>query len=359
MLFAIALALAFGLLLAPVAMQMCRFAGWLDVPGHHKRHRGEVPLAGGMLIAAAAALAGLVVDPGLRQTTHFWLGAVMVFAVGFADDRFPIRARYRFAAQLSAALLFVVLSGVTPTDLGRLFGPFVVPLGMLGLPFAMIGIAGLTNAFNMIDGLDGLAGGLVLISLSWLLIAFALIAGDVASSSHLVASAHQASLVTAVVTGALIAFLLFNQRAPWRGRASMFLGDGGSMLLGYLVATLGLYASSAFGQYGMTPVTAAWIAAVPLTDLFSSMLRRALAGETPMTPDRKHVHHLMLALGLGESGAVVVLQVTALLTGLIGIAGWRLGVPEYWMFWGLIALFVVYVTVARQVWRTVDPEPAR
>jgi len=347
---AAALALGVGLLLMPLMVRLCLALGWVDRPDHRKLHEGPIPLAGGLLICAAVLIASLIVAPGLAHVTQFWLSAAMVLAIGFADDRFPIRARYRFAVQVSAALVFVALSGAIPTDLGRLLGPFVLTLGIFALPFAAIGITGLTNALNMMDGLDGLAGGLALTALCWLLVAFALIAGDVSASAELTGIARQSILLIALVAGALIAFLFFNQRAPWRVRASMFLGDGGSMTLGFLLAALSLIACSAFGPQGMTPVTAAWIAAVPLTDMFASMLRRVLVGKTPMTPDRMHVHHLLLALGLETGGTVVVLHGLSALTGLIGVAGWRLGVPEYWMFWGLLGAFAAYFVVSQRIW---------
>lgn len=351
---AAALALGLALLLAPMLAWLCRALGWVDHPGGHKEHEAATPLAGGLVIAISVLLACLAIAARPVGANQVWLGAVMVLAVGLADDRFPLRARYRFAVQLCAAFAFVVSSGALPTDLGRLLGPFVLWLGVFGLPFAMIGIAGLTNAVNMIDGLDGLAGGVVLGALLWLLVAFALIAGDAAASAPLVRDAREAALLSALVAGALAGFLFFNQRAPWRTRASMFLGDGGSMMLGFVVGALCLYASSAFGEHGMTPVTAPWIVAVPLVDMFASILRRMLRGRTPMTPDRHHVHHLLLALGLSNAGTVLTLQAANFLAGLIGVAGWRLGVPEHWMFWALVVLLLGYHFAASRAWRRLE-----
>ncbi len=344
--------------IAPLAMRLCRAIGWIDTPDARKQHHGPVPLAGGLTILGAVWIAGLVAGPDLIDSVPFWLSALMVVSVAFIDDRYPLRARYRFAAQLAASFTFVAMSGVTVQDLGALLGPTVFTLGLLGVPFAMIGITGLTNAVNMMDGLDGLAGGLMLVALCWLMLSFELIAGDLEGvSAALAADAVRAASFVALVVGALLGFLLFNQRAPWRQRAAMFLGDGGAMGLGFVLATMLVYASGAFGEASMPPVTAVWIAAVPLIDLFSSILRRILAGVTPMTPDRKHMHHLAIALGLTPGQAVVCLQAVSALTGLAGVVGWRLGVADYWMFWGILGLFTLYVLGAQWAWKRLDSRP--
>jgi UDP-GlcNAc:undecaprenyl-phosphate GlcNAc-1-phosphate transferase len=300
-------------------------------------------------------VSALIVDPRLALAVHFWVSAFIVFITGFIDDRIPIRARYRLLAQFSAAAFFMLSSGATLAHLGELIGPFPIELGVFALPFAVIGIAGLTNASNMTDGLDGLAGGLSCIAFGWLLLVFALISRDVVETGPEFAErALQVSKVASLLFGALLAFLVFNQRSPWRRRASMFLGDGGSMALGFLVAAMLVYACGAFGSAGMPAVAAVWIAAVPLIDIFSSMLRRVLVGVTPMTPDRRHLHHLLLARGMSTESAVLTLQGLAVVSGLVGVAGWRWGVPDYVLFWLLAAVFVAYFALSQRFWHRMD-----
>jgi len=297
--------------------------------------------------------------PPSHVIDFLWPGAALVFTVGFLDDRRPLRARHRFVAQIVAALAFVLLSGVAVERLGELVGPQFIALGMLAIPFTVLGVVGLTNAVNMIDGVDGLAGGVMLVALGWVLLAFAHVAHDVASlDASMVSRALGAAMVASVLTGALLGFLLFNQRAPWRRRASMFLGDGGSMTLGFLLAVLLVYASSGFGPQSLPPVTAVWIAAIPLFDLCAAILRRDLAGTTLTTPDRRHVHHLLLALGLSPAAAVVLLQGIGLMTGFIGVLGWRLGVPDYAMFWSLVALFAAYFSATQVAWQRLEARAA-
>jgi UDP-GlcNAc:undecaprenyl-phosphate GlcNAc-1-phosphate transferase len=352
------------LALAPVAIAICIRIGWLDKPDLRKQHKGHVPIAGGLSIALSVVLAWLVIaivdgraPSGVVEV--LWPGAALVFTVGFLDDRTPLRARHRFAVQLVAALVFVGLSGAAVDRMGELVGPQFIALGMFAIPFTVLGIVGLTNAVNMVDGVDGLAGGVVFVAFAWVLLAFAHLAHDVASvDPSMVPQAHSAAMVASVLTGALLGFLFFNQRAPWRRRAAMFLGDGGSMTLGFVLGALLVYASSGFGPHGLPPVTAVWIAAIPLFDLCAAILRRDLAGTTPMTPDRRHVHHLLLALGLSPASAVMLLQGVGLLAGFVGVLGWRLGVPDYAMFWSLVALFAAYFAATQSAWQRLEATTA-
>ena len=349
-------AFAAGVLLAPAMIVLCRQIGWLDRPSGRKHHEGTVPLAGGLMIAASAFVALLVVQPEAVRAVHFWSGAAMVAVVGFIDDRYPVRARYRFFAQCVATLVFVLTGDVMLTHLDGVYGPFPLPLGAMAVPLTIVGIVGVTNAINLVDGLDGLAAGLAAIASGFTFVAFVLIAGEL--PGELRGSATAAAEVAAIAVGAMLAFLLFNQRTPWRKRASMFLGDGGSMAIGFLVGALLVYASGAFGDRSLPPVTAVWFVAIPLIDTLACMLRRVLSGATPMTPDRRHLHHLLLELGLSPGRAVVLLHVVAVALALTGLAGWRLGVPQYVMLWSLVALFAVYVVASMRVWARLDAASA-
>jgi UDP-GlcNAc:undecaprenyl-phosphate GlcNAc-1-phosphate transferase len=345
-----------ALVLARPVMALCRRIGWIDKPNERKLHEGHVPLAGGILVALTVVVTFLV-EPSLAATPIFWVSAAMVFSIGFIDDRYPIRARYRFGVQLAAALAFTIASGASVTTLGELIGPFQVVLGTLGFPLVVVGIAGLTNAVNMMDGVDGLASGLVLVALGWLLVVFGIVSGEVATTDAvLAAQATRAAETAALLIGALAAFTLFNQRTPWRRRAAMFLGDGGSMGLGFVLSAMLVYAAGAFGAYGMPPVVAVWIAAVPLLDIFTCIIRRIGEGITPMTPDRKHMHHLLMAEGLSPGKAVAVMQGTGFVAGLIGVGGWQAGVPDYLLFWAFVAAFSGYFAWSRGVCRRIDIE---
>lgn len=349
-------AFATGILVAPAMIVLCRHLGWMDRPTERKRHEGAVPLAGGLLIGVSMFVTLMLLRPDAVQAVHFWAGAGMVAVVGFIDDRSPLRARYRFFAQCAATLVFVLTGGVMLSDLDDVFGPFALPIGLMAVPLTVVGIVGVTNAINLSDGLDGLAAGLATIAAACTLAAFVMISGELPLERAEAAS--EAAEVAAIAVGAMLAFLLFNQRTPWRARASMFLGDCGSMAIGFLVGALLVYASAGFGDRGLPPVSAVWFVAIPLIDTLGCMVRRVLAGMTPMTPDRRHLHHLLLELGLSPGRAVFLLHAVALAFGLAGLVGWRLGVPQYVMLWSLVAVFVVYVVTSLRVWARIDAAAA-
>ena len=354
-----ALAALLAMFVARLAMWTCIRTGWVDRPDWRKHHDGLIPLAGGLTIFAALVIAAPWVGAHDAHSTPFWLSAFPVFAIGFADDRSPIRVRYRLATQMVAAYAFVALSGTTVGELHELVGPQPITLGVMALPFAMIGMVGLTNAVNMIDGMDGLAGSVVLVALFWVLVALASVAGDTAASEAATRAATPAAMVAALIAGALAGFLVFNLRTPWRSRAAMFLGDGGSMSLGFLLAALLIHASGGFGAFGMPPVAALWIAAIPLYDMGSAILRRDLDGAKVLAPDRRHLHHLLLALGLTPARSVAVLQGIGFALGGVGVLGWRAGVPNYVMFWGFVALCAACFFASRRAWeRLTPPRPA-
>lgn len=202
----------------------------------------------------------------------------------------------------------------------------------------------------MVDGADGLSGGQALASLFWLAVA-AIAVPALFGTAHAIDSIGPLLMIFA---GATVAFLFYNMRTPWRRKAAMFLGDGGSMMLGLLVAWAVIHLSNNYGPNGLGAASALWIVAVPLTDMFSSIVRRMLAGMTPMSPDRKHLHHLLMAQGLSVARAVLAMNAMAFAGGAIGVLGWMAGVPQYALFWLLVAAFVGYLVYAHRFWQQHD-----
>ncbi len=337
-----------AMLLARPVIGWIRKLRWVDAPSRRKVHDGLVPLAGGAIVLAATLL--VVVAFGLWDAPawQFWIGASMIFLVSFFDDRFPIRARYRFFTQLSAAAI-VCSGGLVLTTLGHPLG-FSAGLGLAAVPFTVVGIAALTNAINMMDGLDGLAGGVVAIALAWLACVMMLIGFD-AEPAGVAAATFQGAHVAGVIVGALLVFLAYNLRTPWRKRAAIFMGDGGSMTLGFAVASLAVYACTVRGPQGVPPVVVMWIVGLPVIDMFACIVRRvAIERETPMSPDRKHLHHLLQAIGLPVGLVVPLLHLIAIAMGAVGVVGWRTGVPEYVLGWSFIGLFAAYLMFSLGYW---------
>lgn len=355
------LALLVAVCALPVFGRLARRSGWVDKPNERKQHEGDVPLTGGIAVLLAVAAASLVsrLDWPV-YAIGLAAGLLLCFLSGVWDDRRPLRARYRFAAQLAAGVCAVVGGQTFVRDLGTTFGPFSFGLWYFAIPMTVVALAGLVNAFNMADGADGLCGGYAAIALSGLLGCAALVQARDPQSAAL---AELAPIVLPFL-GALLGFLLFNLRHPLRGRAAVFLGDGGSTALGFLVGWLAVRLASGFGVDGMPPAVAVALVALPLADLFSCMIRRVREGVTPMTADRRHMHHLLMTHGLSVGQAVATLHGIALLLAAAAIGAWQMGVPPWAIFWSVIGLFVAYNRYAIRFWaalgsqRGVGREPA-
>lgn len=350
-------------LAALVALVLCRLMivglgnladrrNWVDVPGGRKAHRHPVPVVGGLAMMLSASLGLVLFDVPDAAERALLPGLLLVCAVGWRDDRQPVRASLRLGAHMAAALLAVGAGGTVLHSLGDLFGTGRIELGAWALPVTVFAIAGIANAFNLIDGLDGLAGGLALIALGWFtaILMFVELQGG--------AGFHAATLPIAFA-GAVIGFLHFNRRTERLRRAEVFMGSAGSVMLGLLLAWLAVRTTQSFGDHDAPPVVALWILAVPLFDTLSCMLRRLQAGQSPARPDRRHIHHIMLARTRDTRRAVESLLLLAFGSGGVGIVGWLVGVPEAVLFWALLGLFAIYHVKACAYWNRVDRADGR
>lgn len=335
-----AAAFAFAVLALTLLRPLARVSGLVDRPDSRKRHEGEIPLVGGLAIWTAFALLSLWLLPLPAGLPAFLLASGMLLLLGVTDDLLDLPARYRLGVQLAAGLVASLAGGVLVSDLGLLVGDGsgALMLGLFALPFTLLCFAAGINAFNMADGLDGLAGGLALVSLAGLAVAVAL------------AGQWRALGLLLLLAGALAAFLLFNLRSPWRARASVFLGDSGSMFLGFAL-TWFLLGVSQGEQRAIAPVTALWLVALPLFDMASVMLRRVLRGRSPFVSDREHFHHVLLMARFTQGESVGIMVTGAALLAAIGLAGQLLGVPEAWMLLGFLCLFAAHFFLMLRSWR--------
>jgi len=307
---AFSVALLAALILTPLVRDAAHGAGLLDEPEARKQHRVPLPRLGGVAIAAAFYLgvsAALVVARliGRRlniETGHLpaeLVGVAMLASVGLLDDLQGMRARAKLAAQVVIALVVYGMG----MSIDRLDGPWgTLELGIWSLPLTVVWVVVVVNAVNLIDGLDGLASGVAFIAIS----AFFAISLVMRGGDPLLP-------VLAAAVGAILGFLRFNLHP-----ASIIMGDTGSMLLGFLLAAAGIGLTQAL------PVGAPfWIPLVvlglPLADTGRVIVRRLAAGQAIFSPDRRHVHHRLLARGLSQRGAVLVLWVISALFGAAGV----------------------------------------
>lgn len=307
-----AAAMLAALLATPVLMRLAMAIGAVDRPGTRKVHVRVVPRLGGMAIIlslfAALGLAALA-DPAAREglmrpqaqgdiAVLFGTGA-LVFFVGLVDDIWRMRARAKLIGQVLAAAC-VCSCGIRIEGIG-VEGLFAVQFGWLSWPLTVLWLVGVTNAVNLIDGLDGLASGTSAVACA-VLATFALVEGQVALA-----------LIMLAMLGGLSGFLFFNFNP-----AKMFLGDCGSMFLGFSLATVSVMSAKAGGTLvGLALATLAL--GVPVLDTFFSIVRRIVGRRSLFAPDRCHTHHRLMDSGWSHRGAVLILYGVSLAAGAGGL----------------------------------------
>ena len=300
----------------------------LDLPDQRKIHEGAIPLCGGIAIFLTFSGISLLTANPVAFGPGFWVATLLIVTLGVADDRFALTARFRFAAQVVIAVTLVAAEGLGGISLGDL-----LPIEDLGGPamlfvISVAFIVGLVNAWNMSDGIDGLAGGSAAATLVWVLLL----------SLHVGAGGliFPVSVLLAAVGG----FLLFNLRGPWRARASVYLGDAGSTALGAIIAYLLLRLSC--GPNGLPFPCLLWLVILPVVDTLSLMVRRLLDHRSPMSADRQHLHHLLLDRGLSPAATSYVVVLVSFVCGAIGYLGLVFSVPVPVMVVGLVIVAIAH-----------------
>jgi UDP-GlcNAc:undecaprenyl-phosphate GlcNAc-1-phosphate transferase len=302
----------------------CRF-GLVDHPDERKRHNGAIPLTGGVAVFLTI-LAGTF-GFGIAPYTYPMLAiASVVFALGVFDDFRHINPVARLLIQFGSGVLLATYGGITISNVGNLLAMGDIPLLLLSVPLSALAVAGLSNAYNMIDGIDGLAASTVALPLLVLYL-LALQAG------HPMADALLLMLVPLAV------FLIFNLGPNNRLLPKIFLGDGGSVALGFLVTASLVYFSQ--GESALIlPVTALWLVAVPLMDMLATMLRRFKRGQSLIEADRSHLHHTLQDMGLNTRQTLAAMVCWALICAMLGLA--LESIPEYLSLLCYFLLFLAH-----------------
>ncbi len=286
-------ALTAAVLLVPFIRRLATARGLLDQPGGRKVHDQAVPRLGGVAITIGfyLAMAAVILLPlpgrptaELPQMPGILLGGAILAVVGVADDLVDLPARFKLAAQLVAALA-AVLFGVTIRQL--IFPWGTLELGLLAVPLTVFWIVALVNAINLIDGLDGLAAGVVLIAL----VAFFIIAPNQAPIT----------LVLGAAAGATLGFLVYNLHP-----ASIIMGDTGAMFLGFVIAAIGISLTQD-GVVPHAPGVPIVARGVPHLDMIWTVIRRAASGSPIHVADRGHIHHQLLKRGLSQRDTMLLL----------------------------------------------------
>lgn len=281
--------------------------GFVDIPSGRKDHASPTPVIGGLAMGVGIFVTGFMYQVSAsgpdRPFAAYALAGGLLLITGLLDDKYDLPWWLRICIQAVAALIIATWGGVRAEHLGPLFGSTPVSLGIWSIPFTVFATVGLINALNMTDGMDGFAGSLCL-SAVFMLGAGALYSGNVALAQD-----------ASIICGALLAFLYFNLRFPWRKRARAFMGNGGSAFLGLTVAWVTFRLTQTPG-HPVTPVLALWLIPIPLMDCLVLMTHRIRRGTSPFKADHNHIHHLMRDAGIGPMRAVLIACGFSLLTGL-------------------------------------------
>jgi len=286
----------------------------VDHPGVRKTHAAPTPLVGGAAILFGAMLTAGFLVPITRDVGALGAASLLLLAVGTIDDRFDVDWRIRIVAQATAALVLFTWGGVRVEWIGNALGFTGHTLGVLSLPFTVLATVGITNAINWADGVDGLAGSLVLAALVMLICA-AIYAGNGPLVGDLI-----------VMAGCVVAFLAYNLRTPWRPQASVFLGDGAE-ILGLWIAWAAFRLTQTPG-HPVTPALAPFLIAPPVIDCLVLIFRRMRAGRSPFSADRNHLHHHLLDAGVSTTGVVTFLVGMTLVIGFVAGNARLVHVPE-------------------------------
>ena len=281
----------------------------------------------------------LVLGPMAAPVAALIVGGGILLLIGTVDDFRPLSHYLRFGAQIAAASVLCFWGNVILNDLGAI-GPEwqTLALGDWAIPITIFATVGVINAVSISDGMDGLAGSLVLVALA----GAAVVAGMAGRAPEL-----QLILLLSAV---LIGFLYFNMRLPWRSRARAFMGDAGSMFLGLTLACL-LISLSQGENRAMPPVTALWFFAIPLIDTLSVMLRRLLHRRSPFTANREHYHHILVYAGFSVTKALLIIVGIAMALAGIGLLGLYLQVPESVMLYAFLGVFGLHFLILMRAWK--------
>ena len=296
--YAFLLSLVIGTVLTPVLMYGARRWGLLDHPGTRKVHKEPIARVGGIAFAVGALLASGYWAPHTHFTLGILVAALIIVGMGSLDDCVDLRVSYKFGGQFLAAGVVLMVSSVTWQPFGAMFDLELSP--WLALPLTMVLLVAMTNAMNLSDGLDGLAAGLAFLS-------FGLVAFLAYQLQHLLVLG-----LALPVMGGLLGFLRFNTFP-----ARVFMGDGGSQFLGFLLGVIGLMLTQQQAS-PLSPLLVLWFMGVPLVDLAAVTTQRVLTGGKPFQADQEHLHHKLLKLGFSHHQVVLVIY--ALQIGLIGVA---------------------------------------
>lgn len=317
----VAIALGFSYFLTPLVRIIAFKIGAVDQPNQRKVHKELMPRMGGLAIYLSCVFTYLILTFFLNVPTNhmilgLFMGSTVIVFVGVIDDRFQLRPLYKLLGQL-VACYFLILFDIKLHEIHLPFVSDAISLGYLSIPITILWVVGITNAVNLIDGLDGLAAGI----------------SSIAAFTFFVVSLMLGSLSLAVVSlvlfGSLLGFLRYNFHP-----AKIFMGDTGSLFLGFVLATISLMELKKIGVISfLFPII---ILGIPIGDTIYAIIRRKLNRQPISKPDKKHLHHCLIDLGFSHRQTVLIIYCVSIFFSILAV------ISTSAALWVSILIFLIY-----------------
>ena len=336
-LIAVMLAFVAAFVLTPFVRKLAIYIGAVDKPDARKVHARIMPRAGGLAIFAGFLIAMLISQPLDKKVIGFIVGSTVMIIVGVIDDLYSISPKVKLMGQIFAALILAYVG----IKIDAISNPFSapIPLGAWSFPVTVFWVIGITNAVNLIDGLDGLAAGISAIS--------ALTMAVLALTQGQLFVVYAALFLVAAIFG----FLRYNFHP-----AQIFMGDSGSLFLGYVLAALSVMSVSKAATI-ITLIIPIIILGVPILDTGFAILRRFFNKKPIFQPDKEHLHHRLLALGFSHRDTVLLIYGITLILSTSALSLTMLTTSQSMMI--LAAISVVVVIAADYIGVLGRPKPSR
>jgi UDP-GlcNAc:undecaprenyl-phosphate/decaprenyl-phosphate GlcNAc-1-phosphate transferase len=320
-----------------------KLAKWFDLvdkPNARKHHVGQIPLIGGVSIFITVLITVQLFPSMLDKPVLYFCCATILVIVGVIDDKYDISFKFRLVIQGGVSLVMILVGERSLHNLGYLMGSEALQLPLvISYVITILAVIGAINAFNMVDGIDGLLGGLASVTFGGLGILFFYNGVDNFGSFCI------------LLVVAMLPYILLNLGFPFGKRYKVFMGDAGSIFIGFTVIWLLIVASQGERAHAIRPVTALWLIALPLMDMACIMIRRIRKGQSPFQPDREHLHHICQRLGMSSAVSLIFICSMAAIMAAVGIWSELKDVDESLVFVAFLVVFITYFQFINNIWR--------
>lgn len=319
----------------PFALRFALKHGIVDNPNARKLQRVPIPVFGGVVVYSGVLTGGLVLMALMPNPTLMWglLGMMVMMVIGTWDDIRGLSVAIRFLVEILLVLGFIFITGVYIDDLHGLFGVYSLN-PWIGMSLSVFAGVGIINAVNLIDGVDGYSSGYGMMACTCFAIAFW------SSWSPVMVC------MAVVIIGALLPFFMHN---VFGVKSKMFIGDGGSLMLGMVIMVMAFYSMSSIGSLDglekenvCIPAFVLAVCCIPVFDTLRVMTMRILRGKSPFSPDKTHLHHLFIDMGFSHLGAALFILFINLMVVLFWLLTWE-------MNWSINAQFLTVVVLGMLV----------